>query len=350
MTGYQVNRNGPLAGTRVAVLIESDYYEPEIYHYLMRFAAEGIEVDLLTRLWGQTEITFTGHEWRAPLTVQGDLEEVDGAALTRYDAVIVPSGMVSDRLRYSETPGDPSPAAQFMRRAFADDRVLKGVICHGMWLMASIREVVEGRPVTCHNNLVADVRNMGAHYVDQDVVVDGDLVTGRSGAHAHLFADVLIEQIAARRAAAADTPRWSHAALNCADLDRTEDFYTSLFGFRRARLVEAGGSRIVFLRRGDTYLELFETGGEAADATGDGPAAPGTIRHIAFQVDRLDDFVGKVRAGDIPVTLGPLGFDEFIDGWRTVWISDPDGVVVEVSQGYQDESDSPSTASNQEAT
>jgi glyoxylase I family protein len=37
------------------------------------------------------------------------------------------------------------------------------------------------------------------------------------------------------------------------------------------------------------------------------------------------------------VTLGPLGFDDFICGWRSVWLRDPDGVIVEISQGFQDD-------------
>jgi len=56
--------------------------------------------------------------------------------------------------------------------------------------------IVQGRLVTCHNNLHGDVVNMGAIYTDQDVVVDGDLVTGRSGAHCHLFAKKIIEMLA----------------------------------------------------------------------------------------------------------------------------------------------------------
>src|SRR2546423_14214914 len=59
-----VLREGPLTGTRIAVLIESDYFEPEIHFYQRRFAEEGAEVHFLTRLWGQQEITFTGHEGR----------------------------------------------------------------------------------------------------------------------------------------------------------------------------------------------------------------------------------------------------------------------------------------------
>jgi protease I len=76
---------------------------------------------------------------------------------------------------------------------FAEPGILKGVICHGMWLMAPAPELVRGRRVVVHNNLIGDARNMGAQYVDQDVVVDGDLVTGRTGGHCHLFARQIIE-------------------------------------------------------------------------------------------------------------------------------------------------------------
>ena len=45
-----------------------------------------------------------------------------------------------------------------------------------------------------------------------------------------------------------------------------------------------------------------------------------------------------MRIGDaVPISLGPLSFDNFIPGWRIVWLIDPDGVIVEVSQGYRDE-------------
>ncbi|QFZ21694.1 DJ-1/PfpI family protein [Saccharothrix syringae] len=190
--------DGRLSGRTVAILMETDYVEPEIAYYERRFAEEGAAIDYLTRLWGRESITFTGHEHQVPLTVTGDLEAVDDAALRGYDAIIVPSGMVSDRLRYTEDVNTKAPAVRLLERAFATPGVLKGLICHGMWLVAPIPEVVAGRRVTCHNNLIGDVRNMGAAYTDQDVVVDGDLVTGRSADAAHLFARTLIDLIAAR--------------------------------------------------------------------------------------------------------------------------------------------------------
>ncbi|MFC4029898.1 DJ-1/PfpI family protein [Streptomyces polygonati] len=196
---------GRLSGRRIGVLMESDYVEPEISYYQRRFAEEGAEVRLLTRLWGQPSLTFTGHEHRAPLTVDGDLEALDYAALTRLSALIVPSGMVADRLRYSDDVNRDAPAVELMRRAFRLPKLLKAFSCHGLLLMSSAAELVRDRELTCHNNLVADVRNMGAQYVDQDVVVDGDLVTGRTVDHCHLLARTLVELLADARPPAAPT-------------------------------------------------------------------------------------------------------------------------------------------------
>ena len=58
--------------------------------------------------------------------------------------------------------------------------------------------MVKGRRLTCHPNLYGDALAYGAKFVDEDVVVDGDLVTARTGGHAHLLASKLIEMINAK--------------------------------------------------------------------------------------------------------------------------------------------------------
>ena len=184
-----------LRGKKVAVLVESDYYEPEIAYYQHRFAEEGADFHLMSRLWGQPGLTFFGHEYKAPLQCQESFEDMSDERLHGFAAVIVPSGQVADRLRYTEDVAKLPPATEFLQRAFADTSILKGVICHGLWLVAPAPELVRGRPVVAHNNLYADVRNMGAVYTDQDVVVDGDLVTGRSGPLCHLFARTIIDML-----------------------------------------------------------------------------------------------------------------------------------------------------------
>lgn len=184
-----------LKGKKIGILMEGDYYEPEIWYYKFRFAEEGAEVHFLTRLWGQPSLTFLGHEFRAPLEVRESFETLDDAALAGFAAVIVPAGMVSDRLRYTEDIKKLPPAVEFMKRCFANKKLIKGIICHGMWLLASAPELVKARRAVVHNNLLGDARNMGIQYVDQDCVVDADLVTARTGGHCNLLAAKIIESI-----------------------------------------------------------------------------------------------------------------------------------------------------------
>jgi protease I len=187
-----------LKGKKIGILIESDFYEQEIFYYNYRFKEEGADLHFLTRLWGQEAITFTGHEFRAPFECRESFENLDDGELRSYSAIIVPSAIVSDRLRYTEDINQLPPAVEFLKRAFADRNIIKGIICHGMWLVAPAPELVRGRKVVAHNNLLGDVRNMGAIYTDEDVVVDGDLVTGRTGGHCHMFARKIIDILSER--------------------------------------------------------------------------------------------------------------------------------------------------------
>jgi len=130
---------------------------------------------------------------------------------------------------------------------------------------------------------------------------------------------------------------WSHVALNCQDQKTTEEFYRRWLGFERVRTVSLGDQEIIFLRNGHVLLELFGANGDPLfTSTADGPANPGVIRHLAFQTDDVDAFLAEL-GDEAPVSLGPLDFHDFIPGWRTVWLLDPDGVTVEVSQGYRDQ-------------
>src|SRR5580704_7328172 len=91
-----------LKGKKIGVLIETDFYEKEIFYYEHRFPEEGAELHFLTRLWGQPSITFLGHEQHYPFECHESFENMDVATLRSYAALIVPSGIVADRLRYTE--------------------------------------------------------------------------------------------------------------------------------------------------------------------------------------------------------------------------------------------------------
>jgi protease I len=184
-----------LSGKKIAVLVESGFADYEIFYYKHRFPEEGAEVHFLSRLWGQEALTFKGQEWGATIECRESFENMDDATLRSYSAVIVPGGTVADRLRYTEDIGRLPPATEFLKRAFAEKSIVKGINCHGMWLLSLVPELVRGRRVVSHVNLLGDVRNMGAIYTDQDVVVDGDLVTGRSAGHCGPFSRRIIESL-----------------------------------------------------------------------------------------------------------------------------------------------------------
>lgn len=139
------------------------------------------------------------------------------------------------------------------------------------------------------------------------------------------------------------TLHFSHVALACKDPRQTELFYSRHFGFRRARVIPLGEGedQIVFIKRGTVSFELFRATRKApAPPAGEaGPEYPG-CRHLAFQVENVDAKLAEM--GDAAViTLGPLNFDEVIPGWRSVWIADPDGNIVEISQGYVEQKHPP---------
>jgi deglycase len=186
---------GRLTGERIGILLEKEFIADEISYYRRRFTEEGAEVLLLTRLWGQPALTFTGADNGPEIQVPGDLEKLGYGELSELAALIVPSGMVADRLRYSEDVDRPAPAVELMRRAFRLPKLVKAFSCHGLLLMSTAADLMQDRQVTCHNNLIGDVRNMGARYTNQDLVADADLLTSRTVDHCHLLARAVIEMV-----------------------------------------------------------------------------------------------------------------------------------------------------------
>ena len=102
----------------------------------------------------------------------------------------------------------------------------------------------------------------------------------------------------------------SHVALSCRDPLASEHFYSSYFGFQRARVISLGAEQIVFIKSGSTYLELFQSKGEFPHSPfeADGPAYPG-LRHIAFQVENVDELL-LCRPGK-PASVGRSGSNQY---------------------------------------
>ena len=131
-----------------------------------------------------------------------------------------------------------------------------------------------------------------------------------------------------------------HVAINASDPERTEQFYKTHFGFKRVRVYAPGPNQVVILKQGALRLELFKSEGEApCFAKGNaGPRWP-AWRHLAFQVDSVDRWLDRLHG--IPIDSGPRDTQPFPDDptrkGRVVWITDPDGNVIELNEGYEDD-------------
>ncbi len=138
------------------------------------------------------------------------------------------------------------------------------------------------------------------------------------------------------------TTTYAHVGLTCQDPIAIERFYTKYFGFKRARVIPLGnGEQIVFIKSGNVYLELFKAkeNSPLPAPENDGYGFPG-LRHLAFTVYNVDAKLAELGV-DAKITLGPLDFSDFIPGWRGAWIADPEGNIIEISQGYVDQRNPP---------
>jgi len=134
---------------------------------------------------------------------------------------------------------------------------------------------------------------------------------------------------------------FAHIALVCKDPLAVERFYVKHFGFERVRVYAPGPEQVVMIRAGALTLELFPATQEAPSPPvgGAGPEYPGW-RHIAFLVPDLDAKLAEM-GDDAWLTLGPLDMSGFIPGMRVAWVADPEGIIVELNQGYRDEEHPP---------
>ncbi|MGA2666450.1 MAG: type 1 glutamine amidotransferase domain-containing protein [Nitrososphaerales archaeon] len=113
--------------------------------------------------------SWTSKDWGGEFSVDVSLE---GARTEDFDALLLPGGVMNpDRLRTNET------AVAFVKRFFEAGKPV-AAICHGPWTMVEAGSA-RGRKMTSWPSLKTDLRNAGAEWLDQEVVVDDKLVTSR---------------------------------------------------------------------------------------------------------------------------------------------------------------------------
>jgi protease I len=111
-----------------------------------------------------------------------------------------------DRLRYQvkvkRGEKNQSPAVVFLRKAMQQEARV-GTICHSMWLFCADPDLLAGRKVTCAHNIICDVENAGGEVVydgeeTADLVIDGNLISGKHPGVVDQFMEAFIREIESR--------------------------------------------------------------------------------------------------------------------------------------------------------
>jgi len=129
---------------------------------------------------------------------------------------------------------------------------------------------------------------------------------------------------------------FSHIAFRCRDIAAQEAFYTKHFGFKRSRTFNRGKPNEFFLLKlGSMRLELFPPNPEQTEVLQGGEQVVG-FRHLAFDVPSLDSAIASLRADGIePDPI--IDASHVTPGLRIVFFHDPEGNIIELLEGYQDE-------------
>jgi len=153
-----------LKGKTIAVLVAEQYQELEVWYPLLRFREDGAETIAVGAEAGKTYDSKKGY----PVVADKAIGEVSAAD---FDAVVIPGGWAPDFLRQDQR------MVALVRDMHRAGKVVAS-ICHGGWLLCSAG-VVEGRKATCFAAIKDDMIHAGAKYVDEEVTVDGNLITSR---------------------------------------------------------------------------------------------------------------------------------------------------------------------------
>jgi protease I len=179
--------NETLSGRRIAVLATDGVEQVELVQPREAVENAGGTVTLVSLDHG--DIQAMNSDVNA-----GDTFSVDKIAgevsVDDFDALILPGGTTNpDQLRVD------ADAVEFVR-AFVQARKPVGVICHGAWTLAEA-DVLKGRTLTSYPSIRTDLRNAGATVVDEEVVVDGNLVSSRNPDDLPAFCTKIVEHFRA---------------------------------------------------------------------------------------------------------------------------------------------------------
>jgi len=177
-----------LQGKRVAMLVENGFEQIELTEPRNALHEAGAKAEVVSPVDGKVKgWNFT--DWGEEVPVDTPLDQADPDA---YDALVLPGGVMNpDKLRMN-------PRAREFVKAFFRAGKPVAVICHGPWTLIDAG-VVAGRKITSYPSLANDLRNAGAEWVDEEVVVDNGLVSSRRPDDLPAFTSKMIEEFAEGR-------------------------------------------------------------------------------------------------------------------------------------------------------
>ncbi|MBB6098119.1 protease I [Deinobacterium chartae] len=174
-----------LNGKKVAILMTDGFEQVEYTEPRKALEEAGASVEVVSlktgtvRGWNHTDWGLEAQADRAVADVQAD----------QYDALVLPGGVMNpDNMRRDEN------VQRFVRGFFAANKPV-AAICHAPWTLIDAG-VVAGRTLTSYPTLQMDLKNAGANWVDQEVVVDNGLVTSRKPDDLPAFNRKMLEEIA----------------------------------------------------------------------------------------------------------------------------------------------------------
>ena len=175
-----------LAGKKIAIIAMDYFEESELVTPRDELSSAGADVRVYSS--GAEPIQSMQHDTEPAqkVDVDGTFGELDVSGI---DALVVPGGTVNaDHLRMDED------AQAILREALESEKTV-AVICHGPWLLVSAG-VAAGRRLTSFPSLSVDLRNAGADWVDEEVVVDDNLITSRKPDDLPAFVEAIEKALA----------------------------------------------------------------------------------------------------------------------------------------------------------
>ena len=169
-----------LSNKKIAIFVEDLYQVLEVWYPLLRLKEEGVAVALI----GTGSKESYGSKEGYPAKIDASIEEINAKD---FDGVIIPGGFAPDILRRYEG------VVRFVKQMHDDGKIV-AAICHGGWLLVSAG-IVKGRKATCFFAIKDDLIAAGADYVDEEVTVDGNIITSRKPEDLPAFVVEIIKQL-----------------------------------------------------------------------------------------------------------------------------------------------------------